>query len=107
MTGRKNEHIEERRIAQRHDVSLPVDCRVPATQQRATVRNISITGMKLQTQGKLLVGQTVIAMFDEGREVAGTVVWADTHLAGIRFAGAISVDLVAVLAGSEVQVTAT
>ena len=76
----------ERRISVRVNTNVGVACRIPATPQAATVRDLSLHGCRVETAGPFSqAGGSVVLELGDWASVTGTIVWCDRTAAGIRF----------------------
>ena len=76
----------ERRISVRIDTSVDVACRMPATPQSATIRDLSLHGCRIETAKPFAVlGGSVVLNLGDWASVPGTVVWVDGNMAGVKF----------------------
>lgn len=67
-------------------------------EQPCRVRNLSATGMLIETQSPLGYGNWIAVELRCGQRLQGTVVWSSTGRAGVQFAEAIEVDQVLAVA---------
>lgn len=85
---------DDRRRANRH-VSVLVLAKVitEGLAQMCKVRDISSTGMRIETRAVLRPGQMLSVEFRSGRRVDGTVRWVREPNAGIEFAAELAVEI--------------
>ena len=76
----------DQREAVRRTLHLGISGRFAGgTEGMATVHNISVTGMLVETDAPLAQGETIAVDLPEVGEVAATVVWIDAPMHGCRF----------------------
>lgn len=104
LTGAMSDHdpdeadgtalADDRRRANRH-VSVLVLAKVitEGLAQMCKVRDISSTGMRIETRAVLRPGQMLSVEFRSGRRVDGTVRWVREPNAGIEFAAELAVEI--------------
>lgn len=79
------------RGAQRRTLRLGVTARLGVSgTQPATVRNLSTTGLLIESETILAEGETIVIDLPEAGPVDAEVVWSDGPLFGCRFASPIS-----------------
>lgn len=85
---------DDRRQANRH-VSVLVLAKVisEGVAQMCKVRDISSTGMRIETREALGTGQSLSVEFRSGRRVDGVVRWVREPHAGIEFAAELAVEI--------------
>jgi hypothetical protein len=75
----------ERRRSDRSNINATVFGRVPATPVAVTICDISIAGCRVQSDGSMSPGSTVLLGLLNELEVAGQVVWRKNGWLGIKF----------------------
>lgn len=76
----------ERRTSGRIAIDADIKCRIPATPQSAIIRDLSVTGCRIETVASIRgVGGTIVLDLTETVNVVGTIVWARGREAGIHF----------------------
>ena len=76
----------ERRTAERTTIDVNLTCRMPARPQRATVRDVSHQGCKIEVPGSPIeLGGTALLELPGMTNVSGQIVWTNGRTAGIRF----------------------
>lgn len=78
------------RGAPRKTLRLGVEARIGAATLVATVRNLSLTGLLVETGAALAEGERLTIDLPEAGETAARVVWADAPLYGCNFERPIS-----------------
>lgn len=78
--------MDERRSRQRAPIDVNLTCRMPATPQPATIRDISHYGCRIEVPGAPIeLGGTALIEVPGVGPVAGSVVWTRGRVAGVRF----------------------
>ena len=86
--------IDDRRGASRHvSVLLLAKLVCAGGAQMCKVRDISSTGMRIETRAALSPGQSLSVEFRSGRRVDGVVRWVREPHAGIEFAAELAVEI--------------
>jgi transcriptional regulator with XRE-family HTH domain len=88
IEARFEEQTDERGTSRRV-LSLGVSGRF-GTQGAATVHNLSVGGLLIETDAPLAEGQTIAVDLPHAGERAATIVWADPPMHGCRFAEPLS-----------------
>jgi len=82
---------DERRSAERTSIDVSLTCRMPASPQRATVRDVSHYGCKIEVPGAPMeLGGTALLEVPGVARVSGQIVWTHGKSAGVRFEQALS-----------------
>jgi len=80
-------HFEtnDQRGAARHTLRLGVSGRLGDSTLAANVRNLSTSGLLIETDVTLAEGETIVVDLPHAGETAATVVWSDAPMHGCRF----------------------
>jgi hypothetical protein len=72
-------------------IEVSLTCRIPARPMRAVIRDVSRHGCRIEVPGAPIeLGGTALLELPDAGKIAGSIVWTQGKIAGVRFDRALS-----------------